>query len=125
MLQELEIHPTIPVSDMARARGFYEGKLGLKGKETPAGIMYNCGGNTWFLLFESGGAGKSSSTWAGWQAEDLEGVVKKLQDNGVKFEEYDNEYIKTSNGIATTPVGQAAWFKDTEGNTLGIVKLNK
>src|SRR5690348_5282536 len=84
MLQDLEIHPTIPVSDMARARKFYEDKLGLKGKETPAGIRYSCGGNTWFLLFESAGAGKSSSTWAGWQSDDVEGLVKKLQANGVE-----------------------------------------
>lgn len=125
MLQQLPIHATIPVSDLERAKKFYSEKLGLNGEETPAGIMYTCSDGTWFLLFVSGGAGKSSSTSAGWQTDDLESEVKDLQSRGLVFEEYDLPNLKTENGIANSPVGKAAWFKDSEGNTLGIVQFDK
>ncbi len=32
--------------------------------------------------------------------------------------------LKTVDGIATTPGGRAAWFKDTEGNTIGLIQLS-
>ena len=42
---------------------------------------------------------------------------------GVTFEEYDMPGLKTVDGIATTLGGRAAWFKDTEGNTIGLIRL--
>jgi len=32
--------------------------------------------------------------------------------------------LKTVDGIATTPAGRAAWFKDTEDNTIGLIQLS-
>jgi len=40
----------------------------------------------------------------------------------VKFEEYDTPGMKTVNGIATAGGAKAAWFKDSEGNTLALVQ---
>jgi hypothetical protein len=37
-------------------------------------------------------------------------------------EEYDTPETRTENGIAQMPGGgQAAWFKDSEGNLVGVV----
>ena len=46
--------------------------------------------------------------------------MSELRGRGVRFEEYDEPDLRTVDGIAATPVGQAAWFKDSEGNTLTI-----
>ena len=46
-----------------------------------------------------------------------------MRSRGVAFEEYDTPELRTVDGIATTPVGRAAWFKDSEGNVLTIAQL--
>jgi hypothetical protein len=46
-----------------------------------------------------------------------------MRDRGVVFEEYDTPEIHTENGIANTPDGgEAAWFRDSEGNLIGVVR---
>ncbi|MGA3057921.1 MAG: hypothetical protein ABSE70_07815 [Candidatus Limnocylindrales bacterium] len=44
---------------------------------------------------------------------------------GVRFEEYDMPGFKTVDGVAQTPGGEAAWFKDSEGNIIGLVQLDE
>ena len=42
-------------------------------------------------------------------------------ETGVEFEEYDTPETQTEKGIARMPGGgQAAWFKDSEGNLVGV-----
>jgi hypothetical protein len=65
----------------------------------------------------------SSTRWA-WRVDDLEAEVAELRERGVRFEEYDDADVHTDDGIAVTPVGRAAWFKDSEGNVLTISQLN-
>jgi hypothetical protein len=39
-----------------------------------------------------------------------------------EFEEYDTPETRTENGVARMPDGgEAAWFKDSEGNLVGVV----
>jgi predicted enzyme related to lactoylglutathione lyase len=54
---------------------------------------------------------------------DVRAAVEEMRGRGVEFEEYDNQETCTQNGIARTPDGgEAAWFKDSEGNLVGIVR---
>jgi len=41
----------------------------------------------------------------------------------VTFEEYDTPALQTVDGIATTPAGEAAWCKDSEGNLLTMMQF--
>ena len=50
-------------------------------------------------------------------------TVSDLQGAGVDFEAYDFPGLKTERGIAQTGDVRAAWFKDSEGNLIGIVQL--
>ena len=122
MLVNYNLVPSLPVSDIDRAKAFYSEKLDLKPTEVLAdGGAYYQTGNVKFLLYPSGFAGTNQATAAGWEVDDVETVVADLQSRGVVFEEYDFDELKTENGIATTPEGQkAAWFKDSEGNILGV-----
>jgi hypothetical protein len=62
------------------------------------------------------------------EVDDLESVVAELRRRGVVFEEVDVPGLRTVDGIATVEgnyrskgVGErAAWFRDSEGNLLGI-----
>ena len=63
-----------------------------------------------------------------WDVADIDATVAALRARGVVFEEYDLPGLKTVNGIAdingnypSKGVGErGAWFRDSEGNLLGI-----
>ena len=123
MLQNSPIVPYIPASDVARARKFYEEKIGLVAKqEIAGGIVYECAGGSWIFLYESSGAGTSKASQAFWQVKDVEAEVAELKARGVRFENYDSPGLRTVDGIATFEPGKAAWFKDSEGNIMAIIQ---
>ena len=76
MLKNAPIIPYIPVKDVARARKFYEEKIGLKPKEEYAGgVIYECGKGSWVFMYPSGGAGTSKASTAFWAVEDVAAEV--------------------------------------------------
>jgi predicted enzyme related to lactoylglutathione lyase len=126
MLKNAPIVPYIPAADIARARRFYEEKVGLVPREEVAGgVVYECGNRSWIFLYRSAGAGTSKASQAFWQVDDVEAEVAELRARGVVFEEYDMPGLKTVNGIATAGGNKAAWFKDSEGNILALIQTLK
>ena len=122
MLADNTIELSLPASDIERAKEFYLNKLGFKPTQVlpDGGAFYESGGAR-FLLYPTPFAGTNQATAGGWGVDNLEAVVAELKGNGVVFEEYDFDELKTVDGIATTGEGlKAAWFKDSEGNILGI-----
>jgi catechol 2,3-dioxygenase-like lactoylglutathione lyase family enzyme len=118
----------LPAQDMDRARAFYAEKLGLEpAEEREGGLRYVCAGGE-FALFESDGAASGDHTQMGWEVEDIEATVADLRSRGVVFEEYDLPGLRTVDGIAdiegnypSKGIGErGAWFRDSEGNMLGI-----
>jgi catechol 2,3-dioxygenase-like lactoylglutathione lyase family enzyme len=119
----------LPAEDLERARAFYSEKLGLEpSEERPGGLLYRCAHGE-FALFESAGAPSGAHTQMGWEVEDIEATVAELRSRGVAFEEYDLPGLRTVDGIAEvegnypTKGGggeRAAWFRDSEGNLIGI-----
>jgi catechol 2,3-dioxygenase-like lactoylglutathione lyase family enzyme len=113
----------LPVKDVARARAFYEKKLGFVAKqEIAGGVVYEFGGNTACFLYPTPNAGTNKASQAFWQVEDVEREVAELKERGVRFQEYDMPGMKTVNGIATAGGAKTAWFEDTEGNILAVVQ---
>ncbi len=124
MLASCYLYPTIPAHDLNRARKFYEQKLGLTpAYEVDSGLIYECGGNSQFFLYETGSAGTAQNTAMSWTTEDIEAEVEQLRSMGVQFEDYDFPGLKTVNGIADLKGERAAWFKDSEGNILAISQI--
>jgi predicted enzyme related to lactoylglutathione lyase len=123
MLQGSPMYAYIPAEDMARARTFYEQKLGFEPKEEVAGgVVYAFAGGTACFLYPTPNAGTSKASQAFWQVEDVEREVAELKARGVTFEEYDAPGVKTVNSIVTAGGAKAAWFKDSEGNILAVVQ---
>lgn len=125
MLSDFPIAPAIPISDVARARKFYEEILGFEATEVIeeiGEIAYQSGGVT-FFIYATGSAGTNQATAAAWRVSGLDAIMEELRSRGVVFEEYDFPGLKTENGVATIPNGRAAWFKDTEGNILALDEL--
>ncbi|MGP3991725.1 VOC family protein [Streptomyces sp. 3N207] len=119
----------LPAQDLERARRFYSEQLGLEPvEERPGGLLYRCGGVE-FALFRSTGASPGTFTQMGWEVDDIESAVSELKRRGVVFEEIDVPGLRTRDGIAEiegnypSKGGQGergAWFRDSEGNMLGI-----
>jgi predicted enzyme related to lactoylglutathione lyase len=112
----------LPAQDLERAKAFYRETLGLTPvDENPGGMLFQLAKGTGFLVFLSSGKPSGTHTQMAIEVDDLDEAVKQLRAKGVKFEEYDSPTLKTVDGIAVAPGGQRiAWFKDSEGNLIGI-----
>ena len=113
---------TLPVTDVARAKAFYEGTLDLKAEEdSPGGTLYRVGDSVLFV-YPSQFAGTNQATAATLEVEDVESAVEELKGRGLTFEEYDLPGLKTVNGIAEIEGERGAWFKDPDGNIIAVAQ---
>ena len=122
MLQDATVFATIAVSDLQKSIDWYSSKLGLRASnlsEKDGEKMLQAGHGTMLSLHEPLRQ-VSEHTAAAFMVEDLLTTVQQLRSKGVKFEDYDLPGLKTDNGIATSPTGKCAWFKDPDGNILAI-----
>ncbi len=120
MLGSTNIVAFVPIKDSEKARGFYEGLLGLR-------FVKDDG---FALVFEANGimvrAAKMKEftpaqfTVLGWQVSGIEDVVRVLAKKGVHFEIF-GFFKQDELGIWTAPTGdKVAWFKDPDGNILSV-----
>jgi catechol 2,3-dioxygenase-like lactoylglutathione lyase family enzyme len=122
-LSDSRVIAVIAVSDMDRAREFYEGKLGLSGGEDQpdGGHRFSCGGGTELHVYPSpGNAGGSGATQVGWIVDDVDATVDELIARGVSFEQYGEPFNTDERGIARMGDLVGAWFKDPDGNVLSV-----
>jgi catechol 2,3-dioxygenase-like lactoylglutathione lyase family enzyme len=128
VLNRSEVATRLPAQNLDRARRFYSEKLGLEPvEERPGGLLYRCGDGT-FALFAAGGGPSGEHTQMAFTVDDIEAVVGELRARGVEFEHVDVPGLRTVDGIATVEGNypsagtgeRAAWFRDSEGNLLGI-----
>jgi predicted enzyme related to lactoylglutathione lyase len=124
MLGDKRVMTAIPVQDVDRAHGFYEGVLGLRfagGPRADGSFEYECGAGTGLFTYPTPeNAGKSPATLAAWQVDDIEATATALRERGIALEEYDMPGLRTQHGIAALPGGRAIWFKDPDGNILNV-----
>lgn len=119
----------LPAADLERARSFYAETLGLQPiEERPGGLLYRCGSGL-FALFSSAGAASGNHTQMGLEVTDLRAAVGILRERGVVFEEYDLPGLTTVDGVAEIEGNYpskggkgelGAWFRDSEGNLIGV-----
>ena len=90
MLQDFPMYAYIPAKDLARARKFYETKLGFRPKEeTNGGVVYEFARGTACFLYPTPNAGTSKASQAFWSVDDVDGLIVALKAKGVVFEDYD------------------------------------
>ncbi len=123
-LSDSRVGALMAVSDLDRARRFYEEQLGLVpgDEEEGEGVAYPCADGTGIFVYLSpDNAGKSPATIAGWFVEDLDQTMDELASRGVSFEQYDQPGLKTDErGVFDAGQFRAAWIKDPDGNTMAI-----
>jgi catechol 2,3-dioxygenase-like lactoylglutathione lyase family enzyme len=112
--------PTVPVTDLERAKAFYGEMLGLVILwENPVSVRYGCGDGSELSTFKRP-AIVTEHTLAHFEVTDVEAVVRDLEAKGVEFIDYAEGPLTTTGHIAQLGPARAAWFHDPDGNTLGI-----
>jgi len=127
-LRDARIAARLPAGDLERARRWYAEKLGLEpAEERPGGLRYVVGGAE-FAIYQSAGRADGSFTQLAFTVADIEAEVAALKARGVVFEDYDVPGLATVDGMAEIDGNypskgsgeRAAWFRDSEGNMLGM-----
>jgi catechol 2,3-dioxygenase-like lactoylglutathione lyase family enzyme len=122
LLGDSQAVATIPVTDTARAKAFYEGLLGLELNEARPGVATYKSGGSVLYVYQTDKAGTNKATAATWPVADVDAVVAELKSRGVAFERYDDLPNTEMRGdIHVNGAMKAAWFKDPDGNILSIV----
>ena len=125
MLEGVTVHTTLPAIDMERAAKFYTRRRSGRFLANPARARaFFLLGNSSFSIYPTPNPNRGGHTQMGLRVPDARAAVADLRSRGVVFEEYDFPGLKTVDGIADIGSGSAAWFKDTEGNTIGVVQLD-
>jgi catechol 2,3-dioxygenase-like lactoylglutathione lyase family enzyme len=119
-----------PAGDLNCARAFYKDKLGLVAvEEREGGLRYLCAAGE-FHLFLSTGSPSGEFTQIGFEVEDIGAAVAELRGRGVAFEEVDLPGFEVEDAIARVEGNypskgsgeRGAWFRDSEGNLLGLAQ---
>jgi catechol 2,3-dioxygenase-like lactoylglutathione lyase family enzyme len=106
MLSDKRAGAILPAVDLARAKAFYTGALGLKlTDDDELGFGVEAGGGTEIFVYPYGET-KAEHTALGFRVADIEAEVAELRAKG----------IVEIGGI------KGAFFKDTEGKIIGLVE---
>jgi catechol 2,3-dioxygenase-like lactoylglutathione lyase family enzyme len=126
MLGDHPIAPVLLATDLAAAREFYHGKLGLQTiREDESAIAFRCSGGTHLDVTKSTTGTADQQTQAVWQVSDIRAELAELRARGIKVEDYDSPGLKTEDGIADIGFAWAAWIIDPATNALGILQIKE
>jgi predicted enzyme related to lactoylglutathione lyase len=123
MLNDKPIFAYIPARDLARARKFYEEVVGMT-PENPSdnGVTYRGAGETAAFLYLTPNAGTNQASTLFWGVDDIRHEVSLLKQRGVVFEDYSASGMHGEDNVYIGGGAKAAWFKDSEGNTLALIE---
>ena len=126
MLGNHPITPVLLATDLAAAREFYHGRLGLQiVSENENAIVFSCGSGTHLDVTKSSTGTADQQTQATWQVSDIHAEVAELRARGIKAEDYDTPGLRTEDGIADIGFAWAAWIIDPAMNALGILQIKQ
>jgi predicted enzyme related to lactoylglutathione lyase len=123
MLADSKAFSGFSVDDLAKAKEFYAGTLGLRTSEVEEmGLLtLELGGGTKVIVYPKPNHVPATFTILNFPVADVEATVDELIKRGVAFERYDG-IEQDAKGIARDPRGPTiAWFTDPAGNILSVL----
>jgi len=125
MLGSKNAGATLAVSDLERAREFYENTLGLEPLQEDLGSVLYKSGDSVLLVYPSEYAGTNQATAVTWTVgDDFDATVEDLRAKGVTFERYDGLPDTTREGdVHMMGDLKGVWLKDPDGNILSVVSM--
>ena len=124
MLGDHSIDAMLLATDLAVAKDFYVGRIGLEILiEDDDFLTLKCGGDSRLVLTKSTTGTTEDATKACWRVDDLASELAELHSRGVEIEEYDGPGLKTVDGIADVGFALSSWIVDPDRNTLGMLQF--
>lgn len=123
MLGDKDVIATVAASDLAVARKFYEGTLGLKvlSVEGTEAITFE-GGHSNLIVYRSQYAGTNKATALNFRVgAEMSQTVAALKQKGVTFEHYDFPGVTREGDVHLMGPLKSAWFKDPDGNIIALM----
>ena len=77
-------------------------------------------GDTLINVYRSEFAGTNKATTLTFEVDDIEAEVSDLKEKGIFFESYDMPGLKQQGDLYVGEGMKTAWFKDPDGNILGL-----
>jgi catechol 2,3-dioxygenase-like lactoylglutathione lyase family enzyme len=128
LLSDYPVHPSLATADIAAAKRWYAERLGLEPiVEYPSLVAYQVD-QSMFTVYETPSAGTAQNTVALWLVDDIRAEMKRLRARGVVFEDLElGPDERTVDGVITSRDPQGgialnAWFRDGDGNWIGMVE---
>ena len=111
------------VDDIAKAKEFYEGTLGLRVSEEGDLLVLHLAGDRDTIVYPKADHAPATYTILNFPVDDVDEAVTKLEGRGVRFEHYDG-LGQDERGISRTDDGPViAWFTDPAGNILSVLEM--
>lgn len=122
MLKDKTSSAIVGVSDLARARLFYEDKLGLEPAEAEQeGVLGFRTGDSRFTVYQSENFRPSTANAVAWSGGgDVEAIAAELRARGVTLQEYPELGLEIADGVHKADGFAGIWFKDPDGNILHV-----
>ena len=113
----------VATKDSAKAKPFYQDRLGLKFvNDDGFALVFDIDGTT-LRIAKVKDFTPAGFTILGWEVDAIEKVVSELVKKGVTFERFPG-LTQDDLGIWRAPGGaKVAWFKDPDGNILSLSQL--
>lgn len=112
-----------PSTDLDRSRSFYVDVLGLALESQDSFACVLRSGDVMLRVTAVGTFTPQPFTVLGWEVDQIDLHVARLNALGVRFNRYDG-LMQDENGVWRAPGGdRVAWFLDPDGNTLSLTEL--
>ena len=108
-------------NDIAKARAFYAGTLGLDVSEEDGMLTLKFPGGHTVLIYPKDDHQAATFTVLNIQVSDIDRAVDDLTAAGVQLEHYGKDAGQDERGIARDYGPPIAWFKDPAGNIVSLI----
>ena len=125
MFSDVNAFSGFAVDDLAVARQFYEGTLGIRVSEEGDGALLTlhlAGGDRPTLIYPRPDFEPATYTILNFPVSDIDEAVAELAERGVAFEIYEG-FDQEPSGISRSGGPPIAWFRDPAGNILSVLQL--
>jgi catechol 2,3-dioxygenase-like lactoylglutathione lyase family enzyme len=125
MFADTKAFSSFAVDDLARAREFYDGKLGIRTSESNGLLTLHLAGERATLVYPRPGHRPADYTVLNFPVDDVDRAVDQLTAVGIAMERYDG-FDQDEKGISRMAGGPPiAWFKDPAGNVLSVLEADE
>ena len=123
MFRETQAFSGFAVPDIAAAKEFYGGTLGLEVSEDNGLLTLHIAGGRPVMVYPKPDHEPATYTILNFPVDDVDAAVDRLGAAGVRFEVYDSDELRTDErGVWRGGGPTIAWFRDPAGNILSVLE---